>query len=49
MELSGQLHASASLALGEESSVHIGYEAEWVPDPMWTLYNREKFLFLARN
>jgi hypothetical protein len=36
MEVSGQLHASAILLPEKEPLVPIGYEAEWVPEPVWT-------------
>jgi len=37
MEVSGQLHASASLPPGKEPFVPIGQEAGWAPDPFWSV------------
>jgi hypothetical protein len=42
MEVSGQLHAPAALLPMNQLSVPIGYEAEWAPEPVWTLWRREK-------
>jgi hypothetical protein len=42
MEASGQLHAPSALPLGEEPPVPIVYEAGWAPEPVWTLWRREK-------
>jgi hypothetical protein len=36
MEVSGQLHAPATLLLGKEPLVPVGYEAGWAPEPVWT-------------
>jgi hypothetical protein len=44
MQVSGQLHASASLPPRKETLVPIGYEAGWVPEPVWTRWWREVFL-----
>jgi hypothetical protein len=44
MEVSRQLHASAALPPGKEPPVAIAYEAEWAPEPVWTLWNKEKSL-----
>jgi len=38
MEMSGQLLSSAALILKKEPQVPVGYEAEWVPEPVWTLW-----------
>jgi hypothetical protein len=43
MEVSGQLHGPAALPAGKEPLVHIGYEPEWIPEPIWTRWWREKF------
>jgi hypothetical protein len=40
--VSGQLYAPAALPPGEEPPVPIGYEAGWAPEPVWTLWSREK-------
>jgi hypothetical protein len=39
MEVSGQLHGPAALP-----SVPTGQEAGWAPEPIWTLWSREKSL-----
>jgi hypothetical protein len=44
MEVNGQLYTPASLSPRKESLVPIGYEAEWAPEPVWTLWSREKSL-----
>jgi hypothetical protein len=43
MEVSGQLHATAALTPGKEPLLPVGYEVEWVPEPIWTRCRREKF------
>jgi hypothetical protein len=43
MELSGQLHAQADFLPEKGPPVPVGEEAEWTPEPVWTLWNREKF------
>lgn len=37
------------LHLGKELTVPIGWEAGWVPEPLWMFWRREKFMALARN
>jgi hypothetical protein len=49
MEVSGQLHTPAALLLGKEHPVPIGYEAGCAPEPVWTLWSREKSLAPAGN
>jgi hypothetical protein len=44
MELTGQLRVPVALPQAEEAPVPIGREAEWAPDPMWTLRNEIKHL-----
>jgi hypothetical protein len=44
MEVTGQLHAPATILPGKESQVPIVQEAEWAQDPVWTLWKREKSL-----
>jgi hypothetical protein len=36
MEVSGQLHDPADLLPGKEFLVHIGQEAGWAPESVWT-------------
>jgi hypothetical protein len=43
MEVSGQLHAQATLFPVKEPPVPIGQEAGWAPEPVWTRWRREKF------
>jgi hypothetical protein len=43
MEVSGQLHAPATLSPGKEPLVPIGWEAGWAPEPFWMWRFREKF------
>jgi hypothetical protein len=49
MEDSGQLHAPAALYPWKELPVIIDGECEWAPEPVWTLWNREKSLTPAEN
>jgi hypothetical protein len=49
MEMSCQLHASASLPLGKELSAPIRLEAGLASEPVWTLRRREKSLTPAGN
>jgi hypothetical protein len=42
MEVSRQLHASATLLPGKESPVPTGQEVVWSPEPVWTLWRREQ-------
>jgi hypothetical protein len=48
MEVSGQLHAPATLPLGKQPLVPIGEETGWALDPVCVLWKREKF-YPARN
>jgi hypothetical protein len=47
MEVSGQLHAPASLSCRKEASEPIEWEPGWVPEKVWTLRKREEPLPLA--
>ena len=38
----GQLHAQVALFLGKESTVHIVYDADWAPGPVWTISRRDE-------
>jgi hypothetical protein len=42
MEVSRQLHASATLRSRKEPQVPIEYEAGWAPEPVWMLWRRKK-------
>jgi hypothetical protein len=42
MEASGQLQVPAALPLGRSQLILIGYEAGWVPEPVWRLWRTEK-------
>jgi hypothetical protein len=42
MEVSGKHHAPAALPVRKEPPVPIGYEAGWVPEPVWMLCRRRK-------
>jgi hypothetical protein len=47
--VSGRLHALPALIPGKEPTVSIGYEAEWAPESVWTLWRIEKSLVPAGN
>jgi hypothetical protein len=49
MELGGHLHAQVALPTGKELPVPIGYETGWAPEPIWTLWNKEKSLASPGN
>jgi hypothetical protein len=49
VEVSGQLHALATLPPGKEPLVPIGWEAGWLPELVWTLQGREKSVAPSRN
>jgi hypothetical protein len=42
MEVSGQLHAPATLLQGKESLIPIGQGTGWSPEPVWTWWRRER-------
>jgi hypothetical protein len=42
-------HAPATLPPGKEPPVSIGYEVGWTPEPVWTLWSRDKSLAPAGN
>jgi hypothetical protein len=48
MELTGQLHALDDLP-GERAPVPIGHKGGWPPEPVWTLWRRDKSLTRAGN
>jgi hypothetical protein len=43
---SGQLHALGALHPGKQPIVPTEQEAEWAPEPVWTLWSKEKSLLL---
>jgi hypothetical protein len=45
VELSGQIHAPAASALGEETPLPFGYESGRGPKPVWTWWRRENIPF----
>jgi len=47
MESSGQHHTLAILPMGEELPLPIVWEADWAPEPFWTILKREKYLVSA--
>jgi hypothetical protein len=49
MEVSGQLEAPAPLLPGKDSTVRIGLEAGWAPEPVQMLWTRKKSLAPAEN
>jgi hypothetical protein len=49
MEVSGQLRVPIALPPAKEPPIPIGFEARWVPQPAWTLWNREKYFLPAGN
>jgi hypothetical protein len=49
MEVSGQLHAPASLSPGREVSYTCDKKAGWAPDPVWALWRGEEYLAPVRN
>jgi hypothetical protein len=49
MNISGQLHAPASLLPGKQHPIPIASESVWPPEPAWILCKREKYLAPAEN
>jgi hypothetical protein len=39
---SSKFHVLATLCPGKEPPVPIGLEAGWTPEPVWTMWRREK-------
>jgi len=42
--VSGQFHALAAFHSGKEPLIPIGWMVGWVSKPVWTWWQREKFL-----
>jgi hypothetical protein len=42
MEVIGQPHSPAALSPEKEPLISIGYDAGSAPEPVWTLWSREK-------
>jgi hypothetical protein len=42
MEVSGKFHAPAALFIGKEPPVPITLKVGWPPEPVWTLWRKEK-------
>jgi hypothetical protein len=49
MDVSHQLHAPAALPPRKQTRVPILQEAVWAPEPVWTLWSRDKSLSLVEN
>jgi hypothetical protein len=49
MKVSGQLHDPTALPAVKEPPIPIGYVVWWTPEPVWTLWRREKILTPAGN
>jgi hypothetical protein len=49
LDASGQFYAAAALNPGKEPAVLIALEMGWDPEPVWTLWNKEKSLASAGN
>jgi hypothetical protein len=49
MEVSDQLHAPGLLPPEKDHPVPTGQEAEWVPEPIWTLQDRENLAFTGNR
>jgi hypothetical protein len=49
MYVSCQLHSPTALSPEKESPIPIRWDAGWAPDPVWTLWKREKCIALAGN
>jgi hypothetical protein len=41
MAVSGQLRAQVNSSLGKLPSVSVVWEAEWIPEPVWKLRERD--------
>jgi len=44
-----QRPALAGLPQGKGTSVPVQWEAGWVPEPVWNLWRRKRFLVAGRN
>jgi hypothetical protein len=49
MEMSCLFHAPDALCPGKQPPAPIVQETGWVPEPIWTLWSREKSVTPAKN
>ena len=47
MEASGQHHTLAILPMEKEPHLLIAWEANWAPEPFWTICKKEEYLVPA--
>jgi len=47
MDVNGQLHAPAALLPGKKAQIPIAEEVGWVPVPVWTRWQKEKYPIIA--
>jgi len=45
MKVSGQLHAPATISLGNEPPAPRGLEVGWAPEPVWMQWQRQKISY----